>query len=418
MSNAANAVAEASTRHVTKYYYFGGQRVAMRQPEGVYYLHADHLDSTSLTTNGSGGVVARQLYHPFGTVRWASESPLPTDFGYTGQRLDATGLMFYHARYYAPQIGRFVQADTIIPNPAAPQDFNRYSYVGNNPLGFTDPSGHGPAPAVILGGGGASPEVLAQYQAYRAMLEAAQQACGHFGLGAGCYLYEGAIWHNYFTGSSLGATQYIDATGTAAGDEGAYRAAVARQWASYAYGQGLIAGEQNLNWWPNARGATPEQRGMVMLSFAGPGAADATLFLRDHFATPSFSAAGLEMDVYPVPDAAGIGGGAGPWHEAGSLPYGTARQIQSAVDEVGAPVNVVGGYARGDPHPRKDIDYYMEVQYRAQWTIEARELLPGPRCFQANNTEFLWEMGWGRTPPGLHPPYIQFTPGKPPVWVR
>jgi hypothetical protein len=50
--------------------------------------------------------------------------------------------MFYHARYYAPAIGRFVQADTIIPNPDFPQDFNRYSYVRNNPLKYTDPGGH------------------------------------------------------------------------------------------------------------------------------------------------------------------------------------------------------------------------------------------------------------------------------------
>jgi len=152
VSNAASAEAEAVTKSITKYYYFpssgsgrgGGQRVAMRTPEGVYYLHADHLGSTSLTTNGSGGVVARQLYHPFGTVRW-NEGTLPTDFTFTGQRdVLGTGLVFMHARFYHPSLGRFVSADTIVPEPKNPQAWNRYSYVNNNPLRYSDPTGHGP----------------------------------------------------------------------------------------------------------------------------------------------------------------------------------------------------------------------------------------------------------------------------------
>ncbi len=60
-----------------------------------------------------------------------------------GQTHDpSTGLMHYNARYYDPQIGRFISADTIVPNPADPQDLNRYSYVGNNPTNMVDPSGH------------------------------------------------------------------------------------------------------------------------------------------------------------------------------------------------------------------------------------------------------------------------------------
>jgi RHS repeat-associated protein len=123
---------------------FGGQRVAMRDPDNTLtWLHADHLGSTSLATDGGGGEVARQLYYPFGGTRWASVAPLPTDFGFTGQRNQSTiGLYDYHARFYDPLVGRFVSADSIVPNPGDPQDFNRYSYVRNNPLKYTDPTGH------------------------------------------------------------------------------------------------------------------------------------------------------------------------------------------------------------------------------------------------------------------------------------
>lgn len=46
------------------------------------------------------------------------------------------------ARYYHPRLGRFVSADVVVPVPGNPQDWNRYTYVANNPLRSTDPSGH------------------------------------------------------------------------------------------------------------------------------------------------------------------------------------------------------------------------------------------------------------------------------------
>ena len=53
-----------------------------------------------------------------------------------------SGLYNYDARLYDPVIGRFVTPDTIVPEPFNPQDLNRYSYVRNNPLKYTDPTGH------------------------------------------------------------------------------------------------------------------------------------------------------------------------------------------------------------------------------------------------------------------------------------
>ena len=83
----------------------------------------------------------RDLHTPYGAVRW-SDGTLPTDYGHTGQRADTTGLMYYHARYYDAALGRFVSADTVVPDPSRPRDLNRYAYAANSPLRFVDPSGH------------------------------------------------------------------------------------------------------------------------------------------------------------------------------------------------------------------------------------------------------------------------------------
>ena len=67
---------------------------------------------------------------------------MPTDKLFTGQRLDSTGLYYYNARYYDPGIGKFISPDSIIPNYFNPQFLNRYSYCLNNPLKYTDSTGH------------------------------------------------------------------------------------------------------------------------------------------------------------------------------------------------------------------------------------------------------------------------------------
>jgi len=128
---------------VTKYYAFNGQRVAMREGDVVYYLHGDHLGSTSVASSDSGVLHSRQGYTPYGEVRYVT-GELPTEFGFTGQRSEDFGLYDYHARFYDPSLGRFISADTIVPEPAEPQDLNRYAYVRNNPLKYVDPSGHVP----------------------------------------------------------------------------------------------------------------------------------------------------------------------------------------------------------------------------------------------------------------------------------
>jgi len=131
VGNETNAEAQSRLARVTKYYYHGGRRVAMRAGGVVYYLHGDHLGSVSLVTDAAGRAHARRLFRPYGGTRWQAGT-LPTDFGFTGQREDgSTGLVFMHARYYNARLGRFVSADTVVPEPGNPQALNRYNALGN-----------------------------------------------------------------------------------------------------------------------------------------------------------------------------------------------------------------------------------------------------------------------------------------------
>ncbi len=131
-------------------YRIAGQPVAVRvsgdpNPDnnGLFYLHTDHQGSIVAVSDEDGNPVEGiSRFYPYGERRSGVSSEI-TDKGYTGQRHnDDLGLIYMNSRYYAPRIGRFISPDTFVPNPANPQLWNRYSYVNNNPVNYTDPSGH------------------------------------------------------------------------------------------------------------------------------------------------------------------------------------------------------------------------------------------------------------------------------------
>ena len=116
-------------------------------PMGVQYILSDYLDSTSAVLDAAGNVLSEYAYGPFGVLdRTRSRGYDQVTSTYTGQQADAaTGLLFYGARYYDPSMGRFITADTETPGEGIqPQGLNRYAYVFNNPLRYTDPTGHAP----------------------------------------------------------------------------------------------------------------------------------------------------------------------------------------------------------------------------------------------------------------------------------
>ena len=92
-------------------------------------------------TDLDGNKIADVDYTPYGEQTTTGENIFNKK--YTGQTEDhKTELIYYNARYYDPQIGRFITPDSIIPDMANSQSLNRYMYVLGNPINYSDPTGH------------------------------------------------------------------------------------------------------------------------------------------------------------------------------------------------------------------------------------------------------------------------------------
>ena len=110
--------------------------IARYTAQGDRYLLTDLLSSTVALTDRLGNVVTTYAYSPFGETEEAGQSN-DNPIHYTGRENDHTGLYYYRARYYAPELARFISSDPI----GLGGGLNTYSYVGNNPLNFIDPLG-------------------------------------------------------------------------------------------------------------------------------------------------------------------------------------------------------------------------------------------------------------------------------------
>ena len=131
-----------------RYVFAGNLRVAKVTDAETVYFHKDHLNSSAVVTSEDGTTVIEDTdYLPFGGQRRHSGSEVAI-YRFTDQELDSeTGLYNYDARLYDPVIVRFVSADSVVPDWYNSQAHNRYSYTLNNPLIYTDPSGHQPSPS-------------------------------------------------------------------------------------------------------------------------------------------------------------------------------------------------------------------------------------------------------------------------------
>ncbi len=145
----------------THYIRAGDGTIAMIKSKSVgaeeaRYLHKDHIGSISAITDETALVLEQLSFDAWGKRRnpnWQAtltallENNLlatlqTTKRGFTGhEMLDDVGLIHMNGRVYDPEIGRFLSPDPFVQSPANTQNFNRYSYVLNNPLSATDPSG-------------------------------------------------------------------------------------------------------------------------------------------------------------------------------------------------------------------------------------------------------------------------------------
>jgi len=136
----------------TKYYSFNGQRIAQRTiPNGtgtgeVQYLHTDYLGSVVGITDAAQALVKRQEYQAYGSDAYVTGTAT-TKYQYTGQEKDTADLYYYNARYYDPELGRFLQPDpaiwdgTLNVDLSLEERLNAYMYCGNDPVNSTDPDG-------------------------------------------------------------------------------------------------------------------------------------------------------------------------------------------------------------------------------------------------------------------------------------
>ncbi len=120
-------------------YLYGNGRIAQQQTS-MQYFGADGLGSVRQMYNSSGQIIANHRYDPFGNT--LSQSGVGTsNYGFTGEWTDATGLEYLRARYYAPVQGRFVTLDAWPGDNRLPMSYNAWLYVYANPVNLTDPSG-------------------------------------------------------------------------------------------------------------------------------------------------------------------------------------------------------------------------------------------------------------------------------------
>jgi RHS repeat-associated protein len=114
------------------------------------YWHRDALGSIVVVSNANGSALERMAFDPWGRrlekngdLNVWMPAPAHGDRGFTGhEHLDELALVHMNGRVYEPTLGRFLSADPMVQDPQNLQNYNRYTYVLNRPLAYTDPTGN------------------------------------------------------------------------------------------------------------------------------------------------------------------------------------------------------------------------------------------------------------------------------------
>ncbi|MBI3773082.1 MAG: RHS repeat-associated core domain-containing protein [Gammaproteobacteria bacterium] len=132
-----------SNNSVTARHVYGDHEPLAEEIGGAsqYLLPGGSTGNITHALSSSAAVINEYRYDAFGSRTLVSGNTT-TRHGYTGEEYDAnTGLLYLRARYYDPQLGRFISVDPFLGRMAEPATQNRYVYVMNNPLSFVDPRG-------------------------------------------------------------------------------------------------------------------------------------------------------------------------------------------------------------------------------------------------------------------------------------
>jgi RHS repeat-associated protein len=120
-------------------YLYGVARIGEYDGAWRYHL-ADHLGSVRSLVGTDGDVVGIQAYWPYGLL--LSMAGLTSSvYGFAGEQTETTGLVYLRARVYSPLLRRFTSRDPWVGDYENPQTLNDFSYAGNDPVRYVDPTG-------------------------------------------------------------------------------------------------------------------------------------------------------------------------------------------------------------------------------------------------------------------------------------
>ncbi len=118
---------------------------ALQAREFTMFFHNDMLGSPVLATDSTGKVLGRENYSPFGERQIKDPAASGNTLWFTGKpQNESSGLSYFGARYYSPELGQFMSVDPVAPITGNIHHFNRYAYANNNPSKYIDPDGQLP----------------------------------------------------------------------------------------------------------------------------------------------------------------------------------------------------------------------------------------------------------------------------------
>jgi len=132
-----------NTDYAVNNIFLNGVRIAAMVSTGqARWFMTDQVDSVNVVTNDNGDAISAIDYLPYGET-WYEQGDTGFSPKYNSQDLDKeSGLYFFNARHYDPEIARFETADSVVDGEMSVVGWNRYTYVHGNPIMYKDPTGH------------------------------------------------------------------------------------------------------------------------------------------------------------------------------------------------------------------------------------------------------------------------------------